>query len=108
MQGLLWHCAVMVLAAVCTPALALAQAAAAAWGPASLLLVVPALWLGMGCALCAACVLSARLLLPPLSPHRPLPLFGAAFARWWLVRCTYFTRSFTSLTAYVLSRPCRS
>jgi hypothetical protein len=77
---------VLVLAAVCLPALALAQAAAAAWAPASLLLVAPALWLAMGAALCCACVVSSRLLLPPLSPHRPLKLFGAAFARWWLVR----------------------
>lgn len=87
-QLLLLH-AVTILAAVCLPALWVAGAAVSAWGVASLLLVLPALWLAVGCALCAACVLTSRLLLPQLSLRRPLKMYSAAFARWWLVRASW-------------------
>ena len=74
------------LAAVCLPALLMAVWAASVWGVASLLAVAPALWLAMGAALCCAAVLSAQLLQPTLSAQRPLRMYGATFARWWLVR----------------------
>ena len=98
--------AAMVLAAVCMPALAAAQAAAASWGVASLLLVVPALWLAVGCGLCCACALTSRLLLPPLSPNRPIKLFSFAFARWWLVGAQTFPQKALPLQADRSHAPC--
>ena len=78
--------AVTLLAGISLPALSAAVWAASAWGVPSLLSVAPALWLAMGAALCCATALSAQLLQPTLSAQRPLRMYGATFARWWLVR----------------------
>ena len=51
-----------------------------------LLPVIPAAWLVFGCLLMAATALTKALLQPPLYAHRPIRMFGAEFARWWLVQ----------------------
>lgn len=76
------------MAAVGIPALSAAMHVATGYGLFAALLALPAIWLGCGVALCGACVLTARLLQPKLSPHRPLPMYSLEFARWWLVRAT--------------------
>ena len=51
-----------------------------------LLPVIPAAWLVFGCLLMAATAVTKALLQPPLYAHRPIAMFGAEFARWWLVQ----------------------
>lgn len=51
----------------------------------ALLPVLPALWLGIGAALCLACVVTSRLFQPRLSSSRPIPMYSLEFAQWWLV-----------------------
>jgi len=58
-------------------------AAFGAFGAAAL--AVPAAWLLIGFGMCAASVLTKRLLAPRLSPRRPIRMFSWAFFRWWLV-----------------------
>ena len=67
------------------PALSAATAVASAGGLLAVVLVVPAIWLCVGVALCLACVVTSRLLQPKLSANRPLPMFSLEFARYWLV-----------------------
>ncbi len=74
------------LAAIGAPALAAAVHVGSAYGLLPALLLAPVLWLACGGALCGACVATARLLQPKLSPHRPIPMYSLEFARWWLVR----------------------
>lgn len=75
-----------VLAVIGAPALSVVTAAASIGGLFAVVLVVPAIWLCVGVALCLACVATSRLLQPKLSANRPLPMFSLEFARWWLVR----------------------
>ena len=81
-------CSGVVMAAVGIPALSAAMHVATGYGLLAALLALPLIWLGCGVALCGACVLTARLLQPKLSPHRPLPMYSLEFARWWLVRAS--------------------
>ncbi|EIE23140.1 hypothetical protein COCSUDRAFT_47508 [Coccomyxa subellipsoidea C-169] len=74
-----------VLAVIGAPALSVVTAAASVGGLFAVVLVVPAIWLCVGVALCLACVATSRLLQPKLSANRPLPMFSLEFARWWLV-----------------------
>lgn len=60
-------------------------ACAVAYGAGAAALAVPAAWLFIGAAMCAASVLTKRLLMPKLSPRRPIAMFSWAFFRWWLV-----------------------
>ena len=47
---------------------------------------MPAAWLAFGALAMLATFVTKRLLQPQLNPHRPLRLFSADFARWWLVQ----------------------
>lgn len=60
----------------------------AAGGPFLLLTVLPGLYLIFGFALCSACVLTAQIVQPKLSAHRPITVHSANYARWWTV-CIY-------------------
>lgn len=75
------------LAAVALPALSAAVRIGSAYGLFAALLALPAIWLAAGGALCCACVATSRALQPRLAPSRPLGMYSAEFARWWLVRC---------------------
>jgi len=48
--------------------------------------VIPVAWLAFGALLMLATGVTKRLVQPPLSAHRPIPLFSVEFARWWLVQ----------------------
>ena len=58
-------------------------AAFGAFGAAAL--AVPAAWLLIGFGMCAASVVTKRLLAPRLLPRRPIAMYSWAFFRWWLV-----------------------
>ena len=58
---------------------------ASTFGVWVLLPVLPLIWLGIGTALCVACVATSRLFQPRLSVNRPVPMYSMDFARWWLV-----------------------
>lgn len=74
-----------VLAASCVPAYMVASKVLATGGPFLLLTVLPGLYLIFGFALCSACVVSAHIVQPKLSVHRPIEMFSADYARWWTV-----------------------
>ncbi|KAK9904717.1 hypothetical protein WJX75_001194 [Coccomyxa subellipsoidea] len=48
--------------------------------------VIPAAWLAFGFLLMAATVVTKHAFQPPLYAHRPIPMFGCEFFRWWLVQ----------------------
>ena len=75
----------VVLALVGFPAASTATWVASTFGVWSLLPVLPAIWLGIGAALCVACVVTSRLFQPRLSSSRPIPMYSLEFAQWWLV-----------------------
>ena len=78
-------CAGLVLALIGFPAASTATWAASTFGVWALLPVLPAIWLGIGAALCLACVITSRLFQPRLSSSRPIPMYSMEFAQWWLV-----------------------
>ena len=75
----------VVLALVGFPAASTATWVASTFGVWALLPVLPAIWLGIGAALCLACVITSRLFQPRLSSSRPIPMYSLEFAQWWLV-----------------------
>lgn len=75
----------------------------AAGGPFLLLTVLPGLYLIFGFALCSACVLTAQIVQPKLSAHRPIAVYSANYARWWTVRFPSFQMLMTVMTG--LSAP---
>ena len=56
------------------------------WNSWAALPVIPVAWLAFGALLMLATGVTKRLVQPPLSAHRPIPLFSVEFARWWLVQ----------------------
>ena len=75
----------MVLALIGFPAAQTATWAASTFGVWALLPVLPTVWLGIGAALCVACMATARLFQPRLSNTRPISMYSLEFAQWWLV-----------------------
>ncbi|CAK0786732.1 hypothetical protein CVIRNUC_009946 [Coccomyxa viridis] len=75
----------VVLAMIGFPAASMATWTASTFGVWVLLPVLPLVWLGIGTALCIACVATSRLFQPRLSASRPIPMYTMDFARWWLV-----------------------
>jgi hypothetical protein len=69
------------------PAYVVTARLVAAAGPLSLLVAWPGLYMLLGTTMCAVCALSARIVQPSLSAHRPIPVHSAGYARWWMVRC---------------------
>ena len=51
-----------------------------------LLPAIPAAWLAFGALLMCATVVTKHAFQPPLYAHRPIPMFGCEFFRWWLVQ----------------------
>ncbi|CAL8464659.1 g4194 [Coccomyxa elongata] len=51
-----------------------------------LLPVIPAAWLVFGVLLMSAAVVTKHAFQPPLYAHRPIPMYGCEFFRWWLVQ----------------------
>jgi hypothetical protein len=74
-----------VLTLIGFPAAQTATWAASTFGVWALLPVLPTVWLGIGAALCLACVATARLFQPRLSTTRPISMYSLEFAQWWLV-----------------------
>ena len=86
----------MVLALIGFPAAQTATWAASTFGVWALLPVLPTVWLGIGAALCVACVATARLFQPRLSTTRPISMYSLEFAQWWLVSGLSMTFSLVS------------
>ena len=87
----------MVLTLIGFPAAQTATWAASTFGVWALLPVLPTVWLGIGAALCVACVATARLFQPRLSTTRPISMYSLEFAQWWLV-------SGLSMTLFLVSK----
>ncbi len=75
----------MVFALIGFPAAQTATWAASTFGVWALLPVLPTVWLGIGAALCLACVATTRLFQPRLSTSHPISMYSLEFAQWWLV-----------------------
>ena len=48
--------------------------------------VIPAAWLIFGVLMMLVTALTKRLFQPTVAAHRPIRMFTAEFARWWLVQ----------------------
>ena len=75
----------VLLVAAATPAFSLAATWASSFGVLAMLPVLPLLWLLFGCSLCLGTVVLKKLLMPVLEEGRPIAMWSADFARWWLV-----------------------
>ena len=75
----------VLLVAAAMPAFSLAATLASRFGVLTVLPVLPLLWLLFGCLLCLGTVVLKKLLMPALEEGRPIAMWSADFARWWLV-----------------------